>query len=300
MVLDLERLLAERGSPLVTDGAWGTELAARGLPPGGAPEHWNLERPEAVREVAAAYVAAGSDIVLTNTFGGTRLKLARAGLADRTEEVNVRGAELSVEAAAGGALVFASVGPTGEMLEPYGTLSLQAAREAFVEQVRCLAEGGVDGVVIETMSDLDEAKCALQAAKESCLLPVVVCLSFEPGASGAATVMGVRPEQAAAELLAAGADAVGANCGGGSGTMLGVIRTMRATCDLPLWAKPNAGKPELIEGRTVYRATPEEMAAQFGELAAAGAAFIGGCCGTTPEHVRRLAAEAAKLRAPAS
>jgi 5-methyltetrahydrofolate--homocysteine methyltransferase len=282
---------------LVADGAWGTELAKRGLGPGEAPEVWNSTRPDDVRAVAESYVAAGAEIILTNTFGGSRLKLARAGLAARTPELNLAGAELSAKAAAGRALVFGSVGPTGEMLEPYGELPEEQALAAFGEPVRWLAAGGVDGIVIETMTDLLEAKTALAAARGNCRLPVAVCLTFEKGPEGLATIMGVRPERAAAELSAAGADLVGANCGAGIDLMIEVARQMRSAAARPLWIKPNAGKPELVGGKTVYRETPAEMAAHAADLVAAGAAVVGGCCGTTPEHIRLLAAEVARLRA---
>jgi 5-methyltetrahydrofolate--homocysteine methyltransferase len=293
---DFRKLLAQK-RVLAADGAWGTELAGRGLAPGEAPERWNSERPDDVRAVAESYAAAGSDVILTNTFGGTGVKLTRAGLASRAGEFNLAGAELSVKAAAGRALVFGSVGPCGELLEPYGEMDPAAAQASFAEQIRWLAEGGVDGIVIETMADLNEAKVALAAAKESCRLPVVVCMTFEKGPLGLATMMGVRPEHAAKALAEAGADLVGANCGAGIAQMVEVTRELRAATKLPLWIKPNAGKPELVEGKTVYRETPAEFAARVGELVAAGAAVLGGCCGTTPEHIRLLAAEVGRLRA---
>jgi len=293
---DFAKLLREK-RVLVSDGAWGTELAARGMGPGEVPELWNAAHPAEVRAVAESYLAAGSDIVLTNTFGGTSVKLARSGLAGRVGELNLAGAELSAQAAAGRALVFASVGPCGELLDPYGELAPDKARCAFAEQVRWLAEGGADGIVIETMADLGESKIALAAAKESCRLPVVVSMTFEKGPGGLATMMGVRPEQAARKLTDAGADLIGANCGAGIEQMVEVTRELRAATRLPLWIKPNAGKPELADGRTVYRETPAEFAARTAELVAAGAAVVGGCCGTTPEHIRLMAGEVARLRA---
>ncbi|HOX04860.1 MAG TPA: homocysteine S-methyltransferase family protein [Planctomycetota bacterium] len=295
-MIDLKKLLKDR-RVLVSDGAWGTELAKRGLGAGEVPERWNVERPDEVRGVAASYVAAGSDIILTNSFGGTSIKLARSGLAGRAGEFNLAAAELSKKAAAGKALVFASVGSCGEILEPYGELTPEKAQASFAEQVRWLAEGGADGIVIETLADLGEARIALSAAKESCRLPVVVSMTFEKGPGGIATMMGVRPEQAAAELTAAGADMVGANCGAGIEQMIEVTRALRAATKLPLWIKPNAGKPELVGGRTVYRETPAEFAARAAELVAAGAAVVGGCCGTTPEHIRLMVEAVARLRA---
>jgi len=282
---------------LVADGAWGTELARRGLPAGVAPELWNAERPDEVRAIAASYVAAGSDIILTNTFGGSPPKLAKAGLHERCDELNRLGAELSKEAAGGGdgALVIASVGPTGELLEPLGTLTEEDAVSFFARQMCALAQGGADGVVIETFIDLAEAKAALRAAKEATDLPTVVSMTFEKGAAGYATVMGVTPERAAEELTAAGADAVGSNCGSGIDNMVDVAQLLRPATDLPVWIKPNAGMPELVDGRTVFRQTPEEMVARVADLVAAGASIIGGCCGTTPEHIRAVVAEVRRL-----
>ena len=280
---------------LVADGAWGTELAKRGLTAGEAPEVWNLERPEEVSAVAAAYVDAGADIILTNTFGGSPIKLARAGLAGRTVDVNRRGVELSKEASRGKALVFASVGPTGEFMAPLGTVGETDMVACFAEQARAIASAEPDGIVIESMSDLAEATAALRAVRESCELPVVVSMTFERGARAIATMMGVRPEQAAAELEAAGADVVGANCGTGIEDIIEVARLMRPATRLPLWMKPNAGVPELVDGETVFRETPEVMVSHVPALIEAGARIIGSCCGTTSEHIQLLAAEIAKL-----
>ena len=286
---DFRRRLAGAGV-LIADGAWGTELAWRGLAPGIAPEAWNVERPDEVRAVAAAYVAAGADVILTNTFGGTRFKLSKAGLADRTADVNRFGAQISKDAAAGNALVFASIGPTGELIEPLGEISEGAAEAAFAEQVRALVAGGVDGFVIESFSDLGEAKGALKAVRENSTLPAVVSLTFEKGARGYATMMGVTPEQAAKELEAAGVAAVGANCGIGSAQAVEIARLMKPATRLPIWIKPNAGLPQLVQGKTVFPETPDEFAANGVLIARAGASIIGGCCGSTPEHIRRLAA----------
>lgn len=281
-------LLAEKGV-LLSDGAWGTEFARRGLEPGEAPELLNLQEPEVVREVAASYVRAGSDIILTNTFGGSRLKLERAGLADRIAEANRRGVEISKRAAGEEALVFASVGPTGEFMEPVGTTTRDEMAEVFAEQVAALAAGGADGIVIETMADLGEAKAALAGAREACDLPVVVCMSFDKGARGYATMMGVTPERAAQELTAEQPELIGSNCGRGPADLVEITRILHEETDLPLWIKPNAGLPKLVAGETVYEQTPEEMAGYFPKLVEAGASVIGGCCGSTPEHIRRLA-----------
>jgi len=305
---------------LVADGAWGTELAKRGLGVGEAPEKWNLEHPEEVQAVAEAYVNAspdiiltntlggtrpkleragvtggGSDIILTNTFGGSRFKLEKAGMGEVVAEVNRIGAELSRRAAGDQALVFASVGPTGEFMAPLGTVSEQEMVACFAEQIKALVEGGVDAILIETQTDLAEAKAALRAVRENTNLPAVTSMTFDQGPRGYATMMGVKPEQAAEELSEAGADIVGANCGGGIEQIIEVITLMRPATDLPMWAKPNAGLPELVDGQTIFRQTPEEMASQFAELVEAGASIIGGCCGTTPEHIALFVAERDKL-----
>ncbi len=281
---------------LTSDGAWGTELSRAGLPPGVAPEQWNLDNPDAVRRVAQSYVDAGADIILTNSFGGSRFKLAKAGL-DDVKGVNLRAAEISRAAAGDRAFVFASVGPTGEFMAPLGTISEAEMRAAFAEQIGALVEGGADGIVIETMTALDEALAALRAAKETCDLPVVASFTFDSGPAGYATMMGVRPEQAAAEVTKAGAQLVGSNCGLGAQEMVEVVRLLKGSTDLPIWAKPNAGAPQLVDGETVFRETPEETASRVKEMIQAGARVVGGCCGTTPEHIRLIAQECAAARA---
>jgi len=280
-----KELLKEKGF-LVSDGAWGTELAKGGLEPGAAPELLNVERPEVVLAVASSYVEAGSEIILTNTFGANRLKLAHSGLADRTKELNARGAEISLKAAKGRALVFASVGPTGEFLEPLGSLAEPQMVECFAEQIAALAEAGADGIVIESMSAVDEGAAALKAARGVCKLPVVISMTFEKGMTGYATMMGTRPEVAARSFDAA--DIVGANCGSGIANMVAVARLMRSSTRKPLWIKSNAGLPELVGGKTVFHESPDEMAARLGDLVKAGANIIGGCCGTTPDHIRAI------------
>ncbi|MGM0491801.1 MAG: homocysteine S-methyltransferase family protein [Armatimonadota bacterium] len=280
--------LLEQKKVLIADGAWGTELSRRGLEPGEAPESWVLRQPDAVREVAQGYVDAGAEIILTDTFGGSRFKLAKSDLEDQVAEINRRAVELSQDAAGDAALVFASIGPTGEFMEPLGLVSEQEMIETFGEQVEAMVAGGTDGILVETMTDLGEAKGALLAAREHFDGPVVVSMTFDRGPKGYATMMGVTPEHAAEELQAAGADIVGSNCGHGIENMIEVIDLMSGATDLPLWAKPNAGMPQLVDGDTVFTQSPEETAAHFAELAGAGARIIGGCCGTTPEHIRAL------------
>ena len=281
----------EKKKVLIADGGWGTELQKRGLPPGESPEAWNISRPEEVRSVALSYVEAGAEIILTNTFGGSPLKLAKVKLEGKVGEINRRGAEISKQAAADRALVFASIGPSGEFMAPLGTVSEGEMRGGFGEQAKALAEGGADGIVVETMMDLAEAKTALQAAKRTTSLPVAVTMTFNHGPKGFATLMGARPEQVAVELEKAGADIVGANCGAGIDQMIDLMKLLRSATLLPLWCKPNAGLPELVDGKTVYRETPEMMASKLKALVQAGANIVGGCCGTTPAHVRAFVRE---------
>ncbi len=298
----IERLVSD--GPVVTDGAWGTQLQRLGLPVGEPPETWNLARPEKVELVARAYVEAGSRIILTNTFGANRFALARHGLADKVAEINRRAVEISRRAAKGkgdnpilaGAkigtvpdvLVFASIGPSGKMLIT-GEVSEEELTAAFAEQARAVAEAGADGIVVETMSDPAEAVLGAAAAGKTGL-PVVACMTFDSGKSKDRTMTGATPEQAVEALTDAGVNVIGSNCGQGIAGMVEVCRRLRAATDLPIWIKPNAGLPEIVAGETVYRQTPAEFASYAPRLVAAGADFIGGCCGTTPEFIRAVVA----------
>ena len=287
----------EKKKVLILDGGWGTELFNRGWKPPQVPDAWNLERPEEVLAVAFSYVNAGADIILTNTFGGSPLKLAKAGLERKTTEINRLGAEISKKAACDRALVFGSIGPTGELVVPLGKATEEEMVKGFAEQAKALATGGVDGIVIETMMDLTEAKAALRAVRENTSLPAAVTMTFNKAGRGYATLMGVRPEQAATELERAGANMVGANCGAGIDVIIEVARLMRPATGLPIWCKPNAGLPELVDGNTVYRETPEQMASKLAALLEAGASMVGGCCGSTPTHIHALVLERDKLTA---
>ena len=280
----IERLLAE--GAMLTDGAWGTQMQARGLAVGGCPDEWNLTRPETVEEIPRAYVEAGSQIVLTNTFRANRVTLADYGLADQAEAINRAGAEISRRAVGDRAHVFGSIGPSGRMLM-MGEVSEQQLLDAFGEQARALAAGGAHGVVIETMGDLAEARLAVQGAKTTGL-PVVACLCFDSGAALDRTLMGTTPEQAAQELTDAGADVIGANCGQGIAGYVAICRRLRAATDRPIWVKPNAGIPELVNDVPVWKTSPEEFGSYGPALVEAGASFIGGCCGTAPEFIRAL------------
>lgn len=273
---------------LLSDGAWGTQIAKHGVDSGICPELLNIEEPEMIKSIGESYVAAGSDIILTNTFGGSPQKLAKYGLEDRLEELNEAGVRLSVEASNGRALVLGSIGPTGEFLAPLGIITETEMIESFARQVKSFISGGADSVLIETMTDLGEMKSALVAVKDNSDFEAVCSLTFDKGVKGYATMMGVTPDRAAVELEEAGADVVGSNCGSGIENIIEVARIMKPSTGLPLWFKPNAGLPELVDGKTVYRETPEEMASRIPELADAGAKIIGGCCGTTPDHIRKI------------
>jgi methionine synthase I (cobalamin-dependent) len=271
------------GGPVVTDGASGTQLQQRGLAVGGCPDAWNLTEPKKVEDVARAYVGAGSQVILTNTLGANRFVLSRHGLAEKVAEINRAGVEISRRAADGRAKVFASIGPSGVMLM-MGKVSEAELQAAFAAQAEAIAQAGADAVVVETMTDPAEARLAVAAARAAGL-PVVACMTFDSGPNKDRTMMGTTPEQAAEVLIAAGADVIGANCGQGIAAFVEICRRLHAVTGGPVWIKPNAGRPELVDGRTVYRQTPEQFAEYVPQLIEAGAGFIGGCCGTTPEFI---------------
>ncbi len=273
-------------APVLTDGAWGTQLHERGLEVGACPDGWNLARPEKVEEVARSYVEAGSQVILTNTFSANRITLARQGLAGKVAELNRAGVAISRRAADGRAKVFASVGPTGVMLM-MGEVKPEEVRAAFAEQARAIAEAGADAIVLETFSDPAEAVLAIEAAKETGL-PVVACMVFDSGKDHDRTLMGTTPEQAARQLTEAGADCIGSNCGQGIDGFVKLTARLRAATDRPIWIKANAGLPEIINDRTVYAQTPEKFAQVVPALVEAGAVFVGGCCGTTPAFIRAM------------
>ncbi|MGO8675080.1 MAG: homocysteine S-methyltransferase family protein [Limisphaerales bacterium] len=280
----IQQLLA-RG-PVITDGAWGTQLQARGLALGEFPDAWNLSRPDAVAEVARAYVEAGSQIILTNTFGANSIRLGDHAAAGKAPEINRRGVEISRAAAGGRAHVFASIGPTGKLLMN-GDVTEDEMRDAFAEQARALAKGGADALVVETMSDLDEAALAVEAACQTGL-PVVACMVFDSGKDKDRTMMGATPEQAAKTLSKAGAEVIGANCGQGIAGFVAIGRRLHAATDRPIWLKPNAGLPVMVEGRPQYNVTAEEFAGYVPQLVELGVAFLGGCCGTGPGFVTAM------------
>ena len=282
---------------VVLDGAMGTELDKRGMPTGYCRELWNVEQPEKVREIHRAYIEAGSDAVITNTFGGNRLKLAAYDLADRARELNARAAEIARLEAGDDHFVLGDIGPTGLFMEPLGTTSYNEFYEAFAEQVEAFVAGGADAVIVETMSAVEEAVAAVRAAKATCSLPVLALMGFNRDADGEGfhTVMGVDIERAVNELSEAGADVVGTNCWNSVGEMCEIVRRMKLLTQKPIAAEPNAGQPKLVDGKTVFDETPEVMADGVEDLVSAGARIIGGCCGTTPEHIRLMASRARQL-----
>lgn len=280
--------LLERKGPILLDGALGTLIMNMGLPAGRPPDEWNLLHPDDVILLHRSYVASGSSIILTNTFGSNSVKLARSGVRESAREMSLRGARLAREAAGTGVLVGGDMGPTGELLEPYGSLSLGEAQRSFAEQACALHEGGVDIIMIETMYDLREARAALEAALEATPLPVFVTLTFEKRGPAFATVMGNRVAAALAELEQAGATAVGANCSIASGQMRELVRIMVESTSLPVIAEPNAGEPHVRGGRLTYDATPEEFADDMMEMVETGVRIVGGCCGTDPAFIKRL------------
>jgi len=273
--------------PVLFDGGMGSLLIARGLTLGEAPELWNVDRPEVVRDAHRAYFDAGSDVVTTNTFGGTGLKRGAKGLADRMEELNRAGAEVALSVRPDGRFVAGDLGPTGKVTGLPGEVSAESLRASFADQARTLAGAGVDLLIVETMYDLEEARAAVSAAVETGL-PVVATMTFERKPRGYFTLMGNCPEECVSALEKAGASVVGVNCTLGPEDMLDLLSAIRPLTTLPLLAQPNAGQPTLVDGEAVYSAAPDVFARQVRRLVEEGADLVGGCCGTTPEFVRLI------------
>ena len=275
---------------LLADGAWGTFLQAKGMKPGECPELWNITRRSDVLEIAQSYLQAGSDIIETNSFGGSRIKLSQYGLGDRVSEINEAAASISREAAGSNKHVAGSIGPTGKMLLMEDVTEAELY-DGFRDQAIALEKGGADIIIIETMSAIDEASLAVKAARESTKCTVIISMTFSGDFKGEYhTMMGVTPAEMVISMKEAGAHIVGSNCGNGIEEMIGIVRAIRAVDDtIPVMIQPNAGTPELIDGKTVFRESPEFMASIVPQLIKAGVNIIGGCCGTTPEHIRRMA-----------
>jgi 5-methyltetrahydrofolate--homocysteine methyltransferase len=283
----LQRL--QEGQVLVADGATGTNLQKMGLQPGKAPEDLVLEQPDLVLKLAQAFVEAGSDLILTCTFGGTRLRMKESPYAARAAEVNARAAELTRQAASARSevLVAGSMGPTGQLMKPFGPLTPAEAANAYAEQAKALVEGGVDLLVIETQFALEEASAAFEGARRTTDLPIVVSFSYDRGVR---TMMGVGPSDVVKHYREAGAALVGANCGTSLENMEKIVQEYASTAPgFPLWVKPNAGLPHVVDGSSVYDLTPAQMASAALRFVDQGARVVGGCCGSTPEHLAAIA-----------
>lgn len=278
----------KKGKVLVSDGAWGTFLQQKGLKTGECPEEWNITHPDEVFDIAKSYIDAGSDMIETNSFGGSRFKLEKYGLAEKTFELNKAAAEISKKAA-GDKFILGSIGPTGKILM-MEEVTEEELYEAFKNQAKGLEAGGADAIMIETMTDLDEARIAVKAAKENTRLEVFCTMTFEKTVTGEfRSMMGISPTEMVETIIGAGADLIGANCGNGIAGMVGIVEEIRkADAGIPILVHANAGMPVYEDGQTVFPETPEEMAGLIPKIVTAGANVVGGCCGTTPEHIARV------------
>jgi 5-methyltetrahydrofolate--homocysteine methyltransferase len=276
--------------PLVVgDGAMGTRLFERGLGPGECGELWNLDRPDDVEDVLRSYVEAGADFVLTNTFGASGLALGRHGVRERLAEVNRAAVAVARRAAGGRALVVGDLGPGGSLLEPYGDVTEAQVRASFEPQVEALAAAGVDALICETFDSSAELRIVLEVVRRRTDLPAIACMKFTPERSGRfRTIMGEGPDALVETCRDCGCAVVGTNCGQGSETMSRLVAELAGLSDLPIMVEPNAGMPRLVGGRTVYPEDAETFAGRLPGLYQAGARIIGGCCGTTPDHIRAI------------
>jgi len=288
--MDTFSTLLQSGKPILLDGAIGTMLMDAGLESGISPEEWNVLHPDKIRKIHQEYIQAGSQIILTNSFGGSSIRLDTHGLADRVFELNeaaAKNAREEADASSRTVFVAGSIGPTGQLLEPLGTLSFEDAQHSFADQAAGLAEGGVDLFWIETMSDLEEVKAAIEGIRSISELPIAVTMSFD---THGRTMMGVTPQNALKEIGQLDIQLFGANCGTGSDELIKVINVLKAENPaLPIIAKANAGIPEVVGADIVYSGSPEVMADYAIEVWKAGANLIGGCCGSTPAHIKAMA-----------
>jgi 5-methyltetrahydrofolate--homocysteine methyltransferase len=281
--------LVKSGKILVSDGAWGTFLQEKGLAPGECPELWNIERPGDVLDIARSYIDAGADMIETNSFGANAFKLASFNLSSRSAEINKAAAQISRQAAGTNKYVLGSIGPTGKLLM-MGDVTPEELYEAFKVQAIGLSDGGADALAIETMSDLEESRIAIRACKENTSCEVICTMTFDKTSeSSFHTMMGVTPTQMTLELIQAGADIIGANCGNGIENMIGIVKEIRnALGSVPVLIHANAGAPVFQNGKTLFPESPEQMAGYVDDLIKAGANIIGGCCGTTPHHIIKI------------
>ncbi len=275
------------------DGAMGTQLFARGIEAGRCNDYLNIESGDIVFDIHTAYLQAGSDAVITNTFGANKYALTRHGHADKVARINLAGAGLARTAAGDDKYVLGDIGPCGDFLEPLGNVKSDELKEAFADQAKALADGGVDGLIIETMTAIEEITVAIEAVKSVSDLPIFASLAYDPAGEGFKTMMGIGPETAVAKLVPLEIAAIGLNCG--TLDMAGYVKLAQVYADvigaesIALLAEPNAGRPELVDGKAVYNLSPEDFAAACGQICAAGAKIIGGCCGTTPNHIKAMA-----------
>lgn len=286
-------LSAIRNRVLVCDGAMGTQLQSAGLELGACGEHWNITHPDTILAIQSAYTEAGADCLITQTFGASSINLARHGLADLAEEINRAGVEIAREAfASRPGYIFGNIGPFGGLLKPFGKVAPEDAAKAFHEQASVLVAAGVDAIVIETQTSLEELRLAIEASRAAEAPCIIASVAFEVTRNGrdVRTMMGVTPERAAEFIQSAGANVIGTNCGAGvdANWMAEILARYRRVCDLPLMVKPNAGRPILENGRWVYRQSAEEMAAGLPKLLDAGARIVGACCGSTVAHIRSI------------
>ncbi len=285
------------------DGAMGTQLIDRGISVGKCNDYLNIESPEIISDIHRTYLQAGSDAVITNTFGANKFALARHKLAEETIRINKAGAQIARQAAGNEHYVLGDIGPTGDFLEPLGSLKPAECKEAFIQQAEALLEGGVDGFIIETMTALDEITIAIEAVKSVCGdLPVFASMAFDKAGDDFKTMMGVDVEAMSEKIISLGIDAIGFNCGTLSldeyvelaEKLVSAVRKL--SDDVAIFAEPNAGKPELVDGKAVYKVSPEDFTAAAEKIYSTGINIIGGCCGTTPAHIKALNSRLKKLQ----